>query len=235
MFSSLSKTKSLSVTLASIDTYIKAHKFAHIISLNPENFVEALHNDDLKSAYSRAEIVIADGIGILIAANILSLPAGDRITGVDLMNQLIRIYAQKNICFVGAHHNAAQRTLEYFATETKTTVSQWKAFPDVAKDDPRLIDMVVEAKPDLLFIAFGSPAQELWIEKHKERLQGIVCVGVGQAFNVYANQVKRAPKLIRTTGFEWLYRLVSQPWRWRRQLRLLKFIYFVLRYRFLAR
>jgi len=235
MFSFISRTTSLPVTLASVDIYVKARRFAHVISLNPENFVEALHNNDLKSVYSQAEIIIADGIGILVAANILNVPVGDRITGVDLMGQLIHKYAQKNICFVGAHNNAAQKALEYFAIETKTSSTQWKAFPNVAKDDLTLIDMVVDAKPDLLFVAFGSPAQELWIEKYRDKLQGTVCVGIGQGLDVYAHQIKRAPKLMRTNGFEWLYRLVSQPWRWRRQLRLLKFIYFVLRYRFLAR
>ncbi len=235
MFPLISRTKSLSATLASIDSFLKTHEFAHIVSLNPENLVEALNNDDFKSTYERAELVIADGIGILHAAHTLHIQVGEKITGIDLMSELIHKYPEKRIVFVGAHHNAAQQTLEYFADKAGILGKHWAAFPDIDKNDTGLIQKITAAKPDLLFVAFGSPAQELWIEKHRKQLQGVVCMGVGQAFNVYGGVIARAPQLAQALGLEWFYRLITQPWRWRRQLRLLKFIYFVLRYRFLAR
>jgi len=79
----------------------------------------------------------------------------------------------------------------------------------------------------LIFVAFGSPAQELWLYKHRGKFKGIVCMGVGQGFDVLSGQVKRAPLLLRKIGLEWLYRLITQPWRWRRQLRLVKFLWLV--------
>ncbi len=235
MFSFISRTKSLSATLASIDSFLKMREFAHIVSLNPENLVEAVNNADFKSTYERAELIIADGVGIIHAAHALNISVGDRITGVDLMSELVHRYPEKRIVFVGSYHNTAQETLEYFAKKIGTSGTHWTAYPDVDKNNSGLIHKITAGNPDLLFVAFGSPAQELWIEKHRKHLQGVVCMGVGQAFNVYSGLVARAPQLVQALGLEWFYRLITQPWRWRRQLRLLKFVYFVLRYRFLAR
>lgn len=192
-------------------------------------------NPDFMTAYEHAEVMIADGVGILVAGKFLGVPCGERITGVDLMRLLIEKYPEKRIVFVGAHGNAAQKTLENLAKQTDATAFPWIAFPDVDKNDPTLIDKVVSAKPDIVFLAFGSPYQELWIETYRKQLTGSVCMGVGQAFNVYGGIIRRAPRFIQNLGLEWLYRLIAQPWRWKRQLRLLKFIYLAIRYRFLAR
>lgn len=235
MFPLISRTKSLSATLASIDSFLKTNEFAHIVSLNPENLVEAVNADDIKSTFERAEIIIADGIGILHAAHILDIGVGDKITGIDLMSQLIMRYPEKRIAFVGAFNDVAQKTLEYFISKTGMSGTNWKALPNVDKNDPSLIEKITAVKPDLLFVAFGSPSQEMWIEKHRTQLQGVVCMGVGQAFDVYGGMVARAPQLVQALGLEWLYRLITQPWRWRRQLRLLKFIYLMMWYRIFSR
>ncbi|MBP9814630.1 WecB/TagA/CpsF family glycosyltransferase, partial [Candidatus Woesebacteria bacterium] len=138
MFALISRTKSLAVTLSSISGFVADHTFAHIISLNPENVVEASENTDFWSSYNKAELVIADGAGIILAARILGIPAGERITGVDLMDKLIRQNPQKRILFVGARHNAATKTLEHFAHDLGVSGENWKAFPDVDKDNPQL-------------------------------------------------------------------------------------------------
>ncbi|MGB3020405.1 MAG: WecB/TagA/CpsF family glycosyltransferase, partial [Microgenomates group bacterium] len=84
----------------------------------------------------------------------------------------------------------------------------------------------------LIFVAFGSPYQEKWIYENRASLQGITCIGVGGAFDFLSGRVARAPKLIQSIGLEWLYRLMRQPWRWRRQLQLPVFIYLVLKQKF---
>lgn len=87
-------------------------------------------------------------------------------------------------------------------------------------------------KVDILFVAFGSPKQEIWIYENLEKLPVKVVVGVGGAFDFISGKVKRAPAFIRNMGFEWLFRLISQPWRAKRQTALIKFIYLVLKERF---
>ena len=89
--------------------------------------------------------------------------------------------------------------------------------------------IVVGYKPHFVFVAFGSPDQELWIGRHKKILSGRVVIGVGGAFDYLSNNIKRAPVVIQKIGMEWLYRLVIQPWRWKRQLKLIKFVWLVIR------
>ncbi len=82
---------------------------------------------------------------------------------------------------------------------------------------------MTDFKPHLVFVAFGSPWQELWIERHRNQFQNCVVMGVGGAFDFLGGKVPRAPVIIRRLGFEWLFRLIVQPWRLRRQLRLVRF------------
>ncbi len=80
-----------------------------------------------------------------------------------------------------------------------------------------------------MFVAFGSPEQEKWIYQNRASLQGVTCIGVGGAFDFIGGRVGRAPRLIQKIGLEWLFRLVKQPWRWKRQLRLVEFVWLVLK------
>ena len=89
--------------------------------------------------------------------------------------------------------------------------------------------IVADRKPHIIFFAFGSPLQELFIHAHKHRLTGIVCAGVGGAFDFLLGAKPRAPHIIRRIGLEWAYRLAHEPWRWRRQLRLISFTWYSLR------
>lgn len=228
MLDIISRSRSWSQTRATVESFLDSHSFAHIISLNPENLILASQDPEFARALDRAQVLIADGVGILAAAKILGIPAGDRITGVDLMADLIRRHLDKNIVFLGGRHRTASRALAYFKDLVGGSHGSWVAIDDVSRTDERVGTRVREADPHILFVAFGSPYQELWIEAHREELRGVVCMGVGQAFDVYSGAVRRAPLLIRAWGLEWLYRLLTQPWRWRRQLRLLKFIILVL-------
>ena len=87
-------------------------------------------------------------------------------------------------------------------------------------------------KVDILFVAFGSPKQEIWIYENLEKLPVKVAIGVGGAFDFLSGKVKRAPNWVQRIGFEWLFRLINQPWRIKRQIALIKFIYLVLKERF---
>ena len=93
--------------------------------------------------------------------------------------------------------------------------------------------IVVEKKPSLVFVAFGSPFQELWIDHHRDLFHGMVCMGVGGAFDYLSGSVPRAPRMVRWIGGEWIFRLFVQPWRIKRQLRLLSFMILVAKRYFL--
>lgn len=232
MFPLLSRTVSYAETRKKIDMFLEDGLFAHIVSLNPENTVLAYHNKAFSNTCEHAEILLVDGVGMTIASKMLTMPCGERITGVDLMRDIVLAHPLKKIVFVGGKQGSAQKTLEFLLRQTKVRDVSWVAFSDVNKKDPDLIKKILSVKPEIMFVAFGSPFQELWIESHRQQLHGVLCMGVGQGFDVYAGIVPRAPRIMQITGLEWLFRLVIQPWRWRRQLKLFEFIYLVVKYRF---
>ena len=97
------------------------------------------------------------------------------------------------------------------------------------KDEEGKISLIVTAyKPHIVFVAFGSPDQELWIERHRKMFSHCVVMGVGGSFDYLSEKVIRPPVFIQKIGLEWLFRLFHQPWRWKRQMRLLKFLWLVI-------
>jgi N-acetylglucosaminyldiphosphoundecaprenol N-acetyl-beta-D-mannosaminyltransferase len=107
------------------------------------------------------------------------------------------------------------------------------AFPGSPAPDEEndIVERIRAARPDMLFVAFGAPAQDLWIARNQPRLQVPVAMGVGGSLDFVAGVTRRAPEWVQRIGLEWLYRLIREPWRWRRQLELPRFVWHVLRSR----
>lgn len=214
--------------------------FFHIISLNPEIFVLAQKNEAFKKVITTAQLSIIDGFGVKVGAFLQSIPSGERYAGVDLMSDLL-FEAQKRrlrVLLIGGGPKIAEKVVEcqkksypgveFFAIEGIFDISMPK------KEEERKISAIVTAaKPHLVFVAFGSPWQELWIERHRSLFKNMVVMGVGGAFDFLSGSVRRAPQWMRSFGLEWLYRLVRQPWRASRQHRLLIFFWLVLKERFI--
>ncbi len=99
------------------------------------------------------------------------------------------------------------------------------------KNSGKVIEDINRSEADILFVAMGSPKQEQWLSENWDTIQASFCMGVGGTFDVVSGKVKWAPTICRKTGTEWLYRLVSEPKRWRRQLALPKFIWLLFQYR----
>ena len=96
------------------------------------------------------------------------------------------------------------------------------------EDWPAIQQRLAAAQPDLLFVAFGHPRQDLWIDRHRAELPACVAIGVGGAFDFVAGVRRRAPRWLQRLGLEWLHRLLHEPWRWRRMLKLPQFVFLVL-------
>jgi N-acetylglucosaminyldiphosphoundecaprenol N-acetyl-beta-D-mannosaminyltransferase len=204
----------------------------HIVSLNPEIVVLSQDNEGFYKVLQSANIHILDGVGVCYFVRLNGMPYVDRITGVDLMQELVaKLEDQRlRIMFLGGKAGLAEKVAGcykrthpkgvYFGTQGIQNIRG----ADVEKEEQKVLQEVARFKPDILFVSFGSPDQELWIWRHREQLRGIVCMGVGGAFDFVAGKVPRAPSYMQKHGLEWLFRLVRQPWRWRRQLRLIRFI-----------
>lgn len=200
---------------------VKNEKKYYVVTPNPEILVIANDDANYKKVLNGAKLTLPDGIGVMIASRLLLKPLRERIHGVDLMESLCREVSKQPITvgFLGGGSNVAELTSEclcekYPGLKVNFIETEWnfeKKYPET----------------DILFVAFGSPKQEIWIAENLSRLPVKVVIGVGGAFDFVSGEVRRAPVFVRKLGFEWLFRLIIQPWRIKRQLRLFKFIFLV--------
>ena len=209
--------------------------FCHIVSLNPENLVISTENKSFKKAIDTAQIKIVDGIGIVLAGRWLGIEVGERVTGVELMEDLLKMASdgRLRVLMIGGKENLALELANCYSNQYPEAkffgLSGIKDIKNPKKaEEDKIFSIVADYKPCLVFVAFGSPDQELWIERHKNKFSNSLVMGVGGAFDYLSGSIDRPPVFIQKFGLEWLYRLLNQPWRWKRQLRLFKFIKLIL-------
>ena len=225
--------ESKSSILEKILLYIgKPTGFFHIVSLNPENMVIATENDLFKKVVETAQIKIVDGTGIVLAGRWLGVEVGERVTGVGLMGELIKMASDRRlrVLMIGGKENLALRLANCYNDQLPEAM--FKGMQGIANiqsptknEEEKIFSIVTAYKPRIVFVAFGSPMQELWIERHRKEFANCVVMGVGGAFDYLSGRITRPPILIQKMGMEWFYRLIIQPWRWKRQIKLIKFIF----------
>lgn len=190
-----------------------------IVTLNPEMVMMARRDAELAEAVEQASLVVADGVGLLLAGRLLGLAIRERVTGVDLVPRLCSLAEQTgaSVYFLGAGPHVAEGCAAAMQTRFPALrvagCFAGSPAPDAA---PAILRRLDQACPDLLLVAYGVPDEEKWIARHLNRLPVHLAMGVGGAFDFIAGVVPRAPKWMQHAGLEWLFRLVRQPWRWRR-------------------
>lgn len=213
--------------------------FIHVVSLNPENLVLSTKDPLFRKIILEADFTINDGVGIVLASQILNTAFVPRMTGVDVMQKIINeaTIGSLRVLLIGGKPKLAEQLADcynqsYPASEFKGIIGFNDVRAPLEQERKEVLSIVAAMRPHLVFVAFGSPYQEKWIYENRASLQGVTCIGVGGAFDFLSGRVPRAPRLIQRLGVEWLYRLVKQPWRWRRQLRLWVFAWLVLKQKF---
>lgn len=217
----------------------KSDRLVSVATLNPEQVVQAHHHPAFKRALQRFSVVVADGIGLVWAIHRLTGQQIDRITGVDLAAELVAACQTNHwpIFFLGGRLNRQtlfsihNSTIPVHAPKAASATYYTPGATDISTEtkveEKRVLDAIERFRPRLLLIAYGAPRQELWLDKHRQRLEkaGVqVAMVVGGSFDYWSGRVPRAPLWLRSLGLEWLFRLVRQPWRWHRQLRLIEFV-----------
>jgi N-acetylglucosaminyldiphosphoundecaprenol N-acetyl-beta-D-mannosaminyltransferase len=143
-----------------------------------------------------------------------------RITGTDLMATIFQNFPDKKIFLLGAKEGIAEKaTFSLCHSCENRNLNHVKSFAGSPKesDEPEIISKINRFSPDILFVAFGSPNQEIWINKNLSKIPSVkIAIGVGGAFDFFAGEKKRAPKFFQKLGIEWLYRLIIEPQRWKR-------------------
>ena len=198
-----------------------------IATVNPEFVMAAQRDARFRQTLNSADLCVADGVGLLWAARILGQRLPERVTGSDLVPLVAREAAARGwrVYLLGAAPGVADATAAILVNENPAlrVAGSFSGSPSAA-DSPAIVASVRHARPDVLFVAYGAPAQDLWIAEHGAELGVPVMMGVGGAFDHIAGVQRRAPAWIQRVQLEWFYRLVTQPWRWRRQLALPRFV-----------
>jgi N-acetylglucosaminyldiphosphoundecaprenol N-acetyl-beta-D-mannosaminyltransferase len=204
---------------------IDRNRKSFIVAINPEKIMKAQEDERLRELLNQATYQIPDGIGVILASIIKGGKIRSRVTGIDMMLRLCQeasIHGKK-IFLYGAKPGVAdeaKRKLE----EKFPGIQIVGTMHGYEKDEKVVIDAINQSQADILFVALGSPTQEYWIVKHMHSLVPKVYQGVGGSFDVVSGRLKRAPLIFQKLGLEWLYRLIKEPWRWKRQLVLPKFL-----------
>lgn len=206
-----------------------------VVAVNPEKVMKAGQDPHLLQHLQSAGLLIPDGIGVVLAVRLFQQGQLRRVPGSELMPNLCRLAAAKGytVFLFGASPEVIPRTAEVLQ-QRFLGLNIVGVHHGYVKDDemPTVISAINAAQPDFLFIALGSPKQELWMARYLPELKVKVCQGVGGTFDVIAGRVKRAPALFRAIHLEWLYRLLMQPSRILRQTALPRFAYHVLKNKF---
>jgi N-acetylglucosaminyldiphosphoundecaprenol N-acetyl-beta-D-mannosaminyltransferase len=202
-----------------------------IITVNTEFVMTAQHNTTFRRAINSAELVIADGIGVVWATRYVGSPTPERITGTDMLVALARRCAEAGyrLFLLGAAPGVAEEAgarLQALAPGLQIA-GTYAGSPDPAEEDA-IIERIRAAGTDLLCVAYGAPAQDLWIYRNLARLPAAAAMGVGGAYDFLVGRQRRAPRMMQRMGLEWLYRLYREPWRWQRMLAIPRFIVLVL-------
>lgn len=213
---------------AFIDTLVEralTNQKTFVVTANPEIVMHAQEDKSYKDLLERVDYITADGIGIVKAAQLIGQPLPERVSGYDIMMDLLKEADARNlkVFLLGAsettNEQAAERVRQDFPGID--LVGNQHGFFDW--NDPSLAERIKEAQPDFVFVALGFPRQELWIDQHFNQFEKGIFIGVGGSLDVLSGNVQRAPEIWQKMNLEWFYRLVKQPSRWKRMLVLPQF------------
>ena len=206
---------------------LRLNKKFFIVTPNSEIIISANKDEELFKIIESADMVVPDGIGIVIASKILKNQLKERVTGIDLMDNLLRYASESNysIYLLGGKHGVALDAAENIKLKYPGIIiagTHHGYFKGVHTGDKNhheereVLEHLNKANPDLVFVALGAPKQEKFISGNIKNINAKVFMGVGGSLDVYSGIVKRAPEIYQKMGLEWLYRTVKEPWRIKR-------------------
>ena len=222
-----------------IKSYLKGNDLKTIYTPNPEIVMGAKENKKLKEIINRGDLITADGIGLIYASKIKKRPLKERVTGYDLSMELLNIGNEKGykLYLLGGKEGVAKGAAENIQ----------KAYPNIKiagyhqgyfkgshnnyenhQEELKIIEDINASEPDIIFVGLGFPNQEIWIDTNKNKITGKVIIGNGGVMDILSGNLKKTPDIYRKLGLEWLYRLIKEPSRIKRQIVIPKFILQVL-------
>jgi len=214
----------LGAALDEIVALVRAGRGGAVFTPNVDHVVTAETSAHFSAAYDAASLSLVDGTPVLWAARLLGTPLPEKVSGSDLVVPLARVAAAHGwrVYLLGAGPGVAAAAAERLRALCGTNVVGWDdaiISADGGAGEGAVLERIRQARPHLIFVALGSPKQELWIHRVRGEIRPAVAVGVGASLDFVAGHVRRAPPWMSRAGVEWLYRLAQEPRRlWRRYL-----------------
>ena len=218
--------------LCRAEELLQAGQAQYCVTPNAEIVYEAMHDASFAKLLNEAALVLPDGAGVVLGAKILGTPLQQKVAGIDFAHNLLGVMEKsgKKLYLLGSKPGIAELAAE----------NMQKEFPRLQicgtadgyfKEEGPVIEKINAAKPDVLFVCLGAPKQELFMKRYQQELNVSLMIGLGGSLDGFAGTVKRAPKWMIRLQLEWLYRLIKEPKRFGRMLRLPKFLFAVWRKR----
>lgn len=201
--------------------HIAARSRCRVVTPNAEFALEAKKNPRFLNILNTSQLVLADGISVVLASKIIGDPMQGRVTGVGFAQTLAAAMAKegRSIYLLGAKPGVAEQAAEKLV-QTYPGLKIAGTHDGYFKDEGPVVEAINAAKPDALLVCLGAPKQEYFMEEHDADLEVPVMAGLGGSMDVLAGNVQRAPEFFQKYGLEWLYRLCKEPQRWRRMIKL---------------
>jgi N-acetylglucosaminyldiphosphoundecaprenol N-acetyl-beta-D-mannosaminyltransferase len=215
---------SLREIVEAIANLIKDNQHRFVVTCNVDHVVKLMQDAEFMQVYKMASLVVADGVPLLWASNFLGTPLKERVNGTDLFEKLCEVAAEKNykLLFLGGRPGAAIGAAEFLIKRYPNirivgTYAPPLGFENNKEENRKIVKMIRDSTPDLLFVGLGAPKQEKWIYRHKNDYRVPVSIGIGVSFELIAGMVKRAPIWMQRIGLEWFWRFMMEPGRlWKR-------------------
>jgi N-acetylglucosaminyldiphosphoundecaprenol N-acetyl-beta-D-mannosaminyltransferase len=204
---------------------------AQIVTLGTEMVVYAQDDSRFRAIVNGCALSLCDTVGLLLVARRRGAALRERVAGIELIDRLCAGAAAREmpVYFLGGAEGVAAAAAQILAARFPgLRVAGARSGYFAAQESAAVAEVIARSGARLLFAGMGSPRQEYWLAEHLRATQCGIGIGLGGSFDVIAGRVERAPQLLRRLGLEWLYRLMKEPWRWRRQLALPRFVWLVL-------
>ena len=221
-------------TIGLIDKAIVEHKPIHHVVINAAKVVNAQKDAELKESIVSCDIINADGQAIVWASRFLNRGLPERVAGIDIMANLVKLASQKRyrIFFLGAREEVVKKVVEVYTNMYgEYIIAGYRNGYFKKEEEQEVARQIADSGANILFVAMSSPKKEIFLNTYKDVIKTPFIMGVGGSFDVVSGLVKRAPMWMQKTGLEWFYRVIQEPRRmWKRYLfGNSEFIYLVLK------
>ena len=210
---------------AKAEDMLKNKERGYVVPPNAEIVYESLQADGYRDLLNDDSMVLPDGAGVVLGAKILGTPIKEKVAGIEFGEEVCRVLAKNNgrLYLLGSKPGIAKAAGEKLAAKYPG-LAICGAADGYFKDEKEVIEKINAAKPDVLFVCLGAPKQEKFIKEHFDALDVTLMLGLGGSLDGYAGVAQRAPKWMIDLSLEWLYRLLKEPKRLCRMMRLPKFV-----------